>query len=202
MKKLFYIGLLAGLTSCGPRMYSYKFSMKESKQTKKLYYENDTMSVSFNFYPKGVKMDVVNKSDSAIRIFWDEIKMVENDIEKKVVHVRKHNGRLKVVQPPSLIAPKGKVSDLMVYEYNIAYSRKFGNEIMTIKDMYPGQGRNSERKFIEKLVGTRVTLYLPLDINRASHQRTFNFLLEDIQSSRMVGAGEFLLLPLYMLGGL
>src|SRR5688500_2296331 len=160
------------------------------------------MSVSFNFYPKGVKMDVVNKSDSAIRIFWDEIKMVENDIEKKVVHVRKHKGQLKVVQPPSLIAPKGKVSDLIVYEYNIAYSRKFGNEIMTIKDMYPGQGRNSERKFIEKLVGTRVTLYLPLDMNRASHQRTFTFLLEDIQSSRMEGAGEFLLLPLYIRGGL
>ena len=37
---------------------------------------------------------------------------------------------------------------------------------MTIKDMYPAQSVNSERKFVEKLVGTKITLDLPLDINK------------------------------------
>ena len=199
MKKLFYIGLLVGLYSCGPRMYSYKFSMKESKETKKLSYENDTLSISFNFYPKGIKMDFTNKSDSVIRINWSEVKMTENDIEKKIVYVKNDKGKLKVVQSPSLILPKAKVSGLLVYEYNVYYLKKFGKEVIAIKDMYPTQSANSERKFVEKLTGTKITLNVPTDINKISYNKVFNFRLEEIQSVRKVGAGEFLLLPLYVL---
>ncbi len=199
MKKLVYIGLLIGLYSCGPRMYSYKFSMKESKETKKLHYENDTMSVSFNFYPKGIKMDFTNKSDSVIRINWSEVKITENDIGKKVVCIKNDKGKLKVVQSPSVISPKAKVSGLLVYEYNVYYPKKPGKEVMKIKDMYPTQGVNSERKFVEKLAGTKITLNLPTDINTTTYNKIFNFRLEEIQSARKVGAGELLLLPLYVL---
>ena len=199
MKKLFYIGLLVGLYSCGPRMYSYKFSMKESKETKKLSYENDTLSISFNFYPKGIKMDFTNKSDSVIQINWSEVKMTENDIEKKIVYVKKDKGNLKVAQSPSLILPKTKVSGLLVYEYNVYYLKKLGKEVIAIKDMYPTQSANNERKFVEKLIGTKITLKLPADINKMSYNKVFNFRLEEIQSARKVGAGELLLLPLYVL---
>ena len=173
--------------------------MKESKETKKLYYENDTLSISFNFYPKGIKMDLTNKSDSVIKINWDEVKMTENDIEKKVVYIKKDKGNLKVVQSPSVISPKAKVSGLLVYEHNVLYLRKLGKEVMTIKDMYPTQSVNSERKFVEKLAGTKITLNLPTDINRTPYNKIFNFRLEEIQSVRKVGAGELLLLPLYVL---
>ena len=199
MKKLFYICLLVGLYSCGPRMYTYKFSMKESKEAKKLSYENDTLSISFNFYPKGIKMDFTNKSDSVIQINWSEVKMTENDIEKKIVYVKKDKGNLKVVQSPSFILPKAKVSGLLVYEYNVSYLKKFGKEVITIKDMYPTKSANSERKFVEKLIGTKITLNLPADINKMSYNKVFNFRLEEIQSARKVGAGELLLLPLYVL---
>ena len=202
MKKLFYIGLLVGLYSCGPRMYSYKFSMKESKETRKLCYENDTLSMSFNFNPKGIKMDFTNKSDSAIKINWNEIKMTENDIDKKAVYIKKDEGKLKVVESPSVISPKARVSGLIVYKHNVYYLKKFGKEVMTIKDMYPAKSINSERKFVEKLVGTKITLNLPLDINKTSQSRIFNFSLEEIQSRRQVGAGDFLVLPLYILAGL
>lgn len=72
-------------------------------------------------------------------------------------------------------------------------------DVMTIKDMSPAQSVNSERKFVEKLVGTKITLDLPLDINKASYNSIFNFSLKEIQSKRQVGAGDFLLLPLYVL---
>ena len=202
MKKLFYIGLLVGLYSCGPRMYSYKFSMKESKETKKLRYENDTMLVSFNFYAKGIKMDFTNKSDSVIKIDWNEVKMNENDIEKKVVCVKNDKRKLKVAESPSFIAPKTKVSGLLVYDNNVYYSKKPGKEVMTINDMYPSKSANSHRKFVERLVGTKIKLSLPLDINRTSHNKTFNFSIEEIQSARQFNGAEFLLMPLYILGGL
>ena len=173
--------------------------MKESKETKKLYYENDTLSISFNFYPKGIKMDFTNKSDSVIKINWSEVKMTENDTEKKIVYIKKDKGNLKVVQSPLLILPKAKVSGLLVYEYNVYYLKKFGKEVIAIKDMYPTQSANSERKFIEKLTGTKIILKLPTDINKICYNRVFNFRLEEIQSARMVAAGELLLLPLYVL---
>ena len=77
--------------------------------------------------------------------------------------------------------------------------KKHGKEIIAIKDMYPTQSVNSERKFIEKLTGTKITLNLPTDINKISYNKVFNFRLENIQSARKVGAGELLLLPLYVL---
>ena len=58
--------------------------------------------------------------------------------------------------------------------------------------MYPTQSVNSERKFIEKLTGTKITLNLPTDINKISYNKVFNFRLENIQSARKVGAGELL----------
>ena len=201
MKKLFYISLLVGLYSCGPRMYSYKFSMKESKEVKKLRYENDTLLVSFNFYAKGIKMDFTNKSDSVVSINWNEVKMTENDIEKRVICIKHDKRKLKVVESPSLISPKAKISGLLVYDDNVYYSKKQGKEVMTIKDMYPAQSANSERKSVEKLVGTKIKLKLPLDINNTSHNKTFNFSIEEIQSARQFNGGEFLLLPLYILGG-
>jgi hypothetical protein len=41
-----------------------------------------------------------------------------------------------------------------------------------------------------------------MEIHDVSHKRTFNFLLEGIRTNRMIVAGDFLLLPLYMLCGL
>jgi hypothetical protein len=202
MKKLLYIGLLVGLYSCGPRVYSYKFSMKESIKPQKMCYENDTMSVSFNIYPKGIKMDFVNKSDSAIRINWNEMQITENGSEKKTVHIKRDKGKLKVVEPRTVISPRTKVSELIVYEYNVSYSKKPEREVTIITDMFPVQSKNDERKMVERLVGTRITLQLPIDINNTPHKRTFNFLLEEIRSNRQFSAGDFLVLPLYVLTGL
>ena len=71
--------------------------------------------------------------------------------------------------------------------------------MMGIKDMYPTQSRNSERKFVEKLIGTKITLNLSTDINKTSYNKIFNFRLEEVQSARKAGAGGLLLLPLYVL---
>ena len=67
-----------GLYSCGPRVYSYKFSMKESEMPDRLYYENDTLTLKFKFYFEGLMIRLSNKSRMPIKIKWDEIKITEN----------------------------------------------------------------------------------------------------------------------------
>jgi len=55
---------------------------------------------------------------------------------------------------------------------------------------------------LKKVGWNKRHLTFPMEIHDVSHKRTFNFLLEGIRTNRMIVAGDFLLLPLYMLCGL
>jgi hypothetical protein len=170
--------------SCGPRLYSYKFSMKESKKPHKLYYKNDTLTMSFNFYSEGLMVDFTNNSDELIKINWDELRMAVNKTNKKIEHMQINNeGEIILLQPPSIISPKSECTDLVVYADNVYYLKEFGKEIkMKIKDTYPREGNKSTRDYIQKLKGQRITLLFPVEINNVSYSWVFNFLLEDIKN--------------------
>jgi hypothetical protein len=184
MRRIFYIGLMVSLYSCGPLMYNYKFSMKESQKPKKLYYKDDSFSISFDFYLEGLMIDFTNQSDEPIKINWDELRMTENETSKKIEHIVINDGGIIVYQPPSIISPESGYSDLVVYADNIYYLKEDGKEKMKIKDMYPKEGNKNTRDSIQKLKGQRITLLLPIEIKNVSHSWVFNFLLEDIKSTR------------------
>jgi hypothetical protein len=158
--------------------------MKESKKPHKLYYQNDTLSISFNFYSEGLMIDFYNKSHETIKINWDELRMTENETNKKIEHMIINGGEIIVYQPPSIISPESGYTDLVVYADNIYYLKEYGKEIkMKIKDMYPREGDKSTRDSIQKLKGQRITLLFPVEINNVSYSWVFNFLLEDIKST-------------------
>lgn len=185
MRRIFYIGLMVSLYSCAPRIYSYKFSMKESQKPHKLFYKNDTLSISFNFYLEGLMIDFTNESNGDIKINWNEIRMTENETNKKIehTHIRSFSERdIVIAQPPSVISPKSGCTDLVVYADNLYYTQEFGREILKIKDMYPRIGNKSTRDSIQKLRGQRITLFFPIEIKNVSYSWVFNFLLEDIKS--------------------
>ena len=193
MRRIFYIGLMVGFCSCGHMIYSYKFSMKESEKPYKLYYKNDTLSISSNFYFEGLMVEVTNKSDEPVKINWDELTMTENETNKKIEHVVINEGGIIVYQPPSIISPKSGYADLVVYADNIYYLKEDGEEKMKIKDMYPRESRKRERDSVQQLKGQRITLLLPIEIKSVSHLRVFNFLLEEIKSRREFSAGGTIL---------
>jgi hypothetical protein len=62
--------------------------MKESEMPDRLYYENDTLSLKFEFYLQGLMIRFSNKSGMPIKIKWDEIRMTKNGIDKKIEHVK------------------------------------------------------------------------------------------------------------------
>jgi hypothetical protein len=158
--------------------------MKESKKPHKLYYKNDTLTMSFNFYSEGLMVDFTNNSDELIKINWDELRMAVNETNKKIEHMQINNeGEIILLQPPSVISPKSECTDLVVYADNVYYLKEFGKEIkMKIKDTYPREGNKSTRDYIQKLKGQRITLLFPVEINNVSYSWVFNFLLEDIKN--------------------
>src|SRR5580765_7572009 len=179
MRRIFYIGLMVSLYSCGNRIYTYKFSMKEAQKPHRLYYNNDTLSISFNFYFEGLMIEVTNKSGEPVKINWDELRMTENETSKKIEHTQISDKEIILFQPPSIISPESGCSDLIIYSDNIYYLKEYGKEIMMkIKDMYPREGNKSTRDSIQKLKGQRITLLFPAEIKNVSHSWVFNFLLE------------------------
>ena len=190
MKKLFYIGLLVCLYSCGPRMYTYKFSMKESEMPDRLYYENDTLSLKFKFYLEGLMISFSNKSGVLIKIKWDEIRITENGMVKKIEHVKITEDKNYIYKPPSIFPPKSVCNDLVVYAANIYYSKEYGKEKLKIKDMFPRDDRNQNRKSIQNLKGHTITLHFPIEIKNVSRSWDFNFLIADITSKRSMDAWD------------
>jgi hypothetical protein len=131
-------------------------------------------------------IDFYNKSHETIKINWDELRITENETNKKIEHMQLGSfseREIIVFQPPSIISPKSGYSDLVVYAGNIYYLKEYGEELkMKIKDMYPRKGDKSTRDSIQKLKGQRITLFFPIEINNVSYSWVFNFLLEDIKS--------------------
>ena len=184
MRWIFYIGLIVSLYSCGIRTFSYKFSMNESIKPHKLYYENDTLSISFDFYVNGILIAFTNKSKEPVKINWDELKMTVNKIEKKIEHMQIRDGEIVVYEPPSLISPKSICADFVVYADNVSLLvTGDGEEEMKVKDMYPREGKKSTRDSVLNLIGQRITLLFPIYIKDVSYSRTFNFLLKDVKST-------------------
>lgn len=163
--------------------------MKESQKPHKLYYQNDTLSLLFNFYLEGLMIDVANRSAENIKIKWDEVRMTVNETEKKIQHTLIIDGDFFAFQPPSTIAPGSGCTDLVVYPDNIYYLKEDGEEKMKIKNTYPRESEKREMDAVQQLKGQRITLLLPIEIKNASHSWVFNFLLEDIKSRREVSVG-------------
>jgi len=178
---------VVGLYSCGPRVYSYKFSMKESEMPDRLYYENDTLTLKFKFYFEGLMIRFSNKSGVPVKIKWDEIKITENGIDNKIKHVKITEDKSYIYKPPSIFPPKSVCNDLVVYANNIYYSKEYGKEKLKIKDMYPRDDRKQKRNFILNLKGQTISLHFPIEIKNVPYSWDFNFLIADITSKRKPG---------------
>ena len=168
-------------------MYSYKFSMKESEMPDRLYYENDTLSLKFSFYAQGLMIRFSNKSGMPIKIKWDEIRITENGLDKKIENVKITEDKNYIYKPPSIFPPMSVSNDLLVYADNIYYLKDYGGEKLKIKDMYPTDGRIQDRNSILSLKGQIITLHFPIEIKNVSRSLVFNFLIADITSKRKPG---------------
>ena len=189
MRWVFYIGFVFSLYSCGPRIYTYKFSMDESTKPRKLFFDNDTISLSFKFQYKGFMVELTNKFDSVIEVKWNEIKMTVDNVEKEIQYIMVNDERkLFIFQPPERISPNGKVTDLITYADHIYYTTEDGVEIINIKDMYPQKTKNKVRDSVEDLKGQRIKFLFNANVNMVPSSWTLNILLKDIKSTRRYNA--------------
>ena len=194
MKILLYISLAICFYSCGPRLYSYDYSMKESEKPRKLKYENDTVLIHFDFHLTWPLMEFTNKTGREIKIHWEKFEMKEGDSVRKIIHVHTDDRvNFENLAPPARIGSLETVSDLIVFADNVSY--KWDGGPMKIKPIYPMKSKNSERDSVEQLVGRKIQLSFPIEINNVIQTLTFNFKLNAIESKRAINGWDVLLVP-------
>lgn len=192
MKSLIYLIVLVSFYSCGPKMYSYSFSMEEAKKDNHLHYDDDTISVVFNIFPKGFKIIYYNKTKSDIGVHWEEMKILENGIEKEIIHVKREKGRLISFQPPSNISPKQRHEDFIVFEEGVTYAAGPEKSILQIADIIPLKVNDSTKQIVQGLKGQRITVQIPVEVSNITYSKTFTIVFGDIKVRRMVSGTDIL----------
>jgi len=166
--------------------------MEGAKKDNHLHYDDDTISVVFNIFPKGFKMIYYNKTKSDIRVNWDEMKIQENGIKKEIIHVKKEKGRMISFQPPSSISPKQRHEDFIVFEEGVTYSAGPEKSILQITDIIPLKVNDSTKQIVQGLQGQRITVHIPVEVSNITYSKTFTIVFGEIKVRRMVSGTDIL----------
>ncbi|HWC53505.1 MAG TPA: hypothetical protein VG676_07990, partial [Chitinophagaceae bacterium] len=99
-KTLIILFIIFTFVSCTSKLYNYKTAMTYPVQNSDLIYENDTLKIGFKLNPKDILVNIRNKSETGIKINWDELSFSINAKTYRIVH--KETGVIKIneVQPP------------------------------------------------------------------------------------------------------
>ena len=67
MKLVFVLLVSFGLLSCASKTYTYKIVLQNPVKSTTLYYQNDTLSISFDFTQKAIFFKLYNKFEDGIK---------------------------------------------------------------------------------------------------------------------------------------
>lgn len=158
-------------------------------QSDKLYYENDSFSISFSFKPKYIEFELYNKLEEGIRINWDELSVAINGKAKRVIHYETGTSSYLQVQPPTTIPPKSKLVDGLILSESVntvAASSLYSKAKTVIYDIYPVKVegfKNAQEKVLNRK-GERTSVFFPMYVRNQFSAKTFEFIISDITIKR------------------
>lgn len=191
MKKLTFMVLLAAILASCVLYYLteiYKVRLREVEQpenVKEQYskskitifaeenetknsYEDDFIKIIWLPALTEFSFTLENKSDNSIKIIWDEAVYIGEDSSSlKVIHsgVKYVDGEK--AQPPTVIAKKTKINDLVTPVDNIYYSDP--------SKYFSGGWRKLPLFSVQKSAGKTVKILLPIQIQETINEYIFSF---------------------------
>jgi hypothetical protein len=113
--------------------------------------------------PSGLAFSLLNKSENAIQIIWDETAIVGLDgSASRVVHEGVRYADRENSQPPANVPPNARIDDFVVPSNAIYYSSN--------------GGWDEEPLFKELSIGDRVSLFLVVMVDGEKQNLNFNFI--------------------------
>ena len=182
MKIFIPLLIISILGSCSSRVYTYSIVLEKPQKSNNLNFENDTMSISFDFIEKGITFKLYNKTEDGIKINWDELSMSVNGKAQRVLHKETGSYKITDVQPPTTIPPKTVLEDGIIPSDIVSYSNIGGRTIINLNALYPKYDYGDKRKRAEimNMKGQKIVIFLPYYIRNIYHSKIFEFLITDI----------------------
>lgn len=171
-------------------------------------YEDDLVDVRMAFLSDQIVFRLQNKTAHSLKLIWDEAAYIDYDGElTKVMHEGTTYADRNASQPPSIIPARQTLTDLIapnnkVYYregfYGAYYSSPGGWEHLPLILPYrkeipvgPATGPSPAvadlRREAQSLIGQRVGVLLPLEIEGVTNEYTFWF---EVQAANVNGPGQ------------
>jgi hypothetical protein len=151
------------LASCKSYYYVYDVQMTHPIDSKKMFYENDTMSIEFSLEPKDVAVVITNKTDEGIKINWDDVSLSLFGNANRIVHKETSYMGHTLTQPSTTIPPHTKLKDILIRSKDVKYYTASGDGFLVIQTIFPvyNYGEKWMAAWIDSLRGSQINIFLP-----------------------------------------
>ncbi len=151
---------------------------EQLEEAGKYQYEDELINSYWVVANKDILFSIENKTDSTIKIIWDEAAFIsQNGESSRIMHsgikyIDRNNS-----QPASVIIRKGKFSDLISPTDNVYYNSNYGwDTLPIIKNIFSDEILAKE--YADSILGNTLQLLLPLEIEGKVNDYIFVFKIE------------------------
>jgi len=178
MAEDFFKAVETALASWQP--VQYRFTMVKPVESESLAYDDDTLSVVFVVSRKGINFTLKNKSNSPLKVDWNQWSYV--DVESKS-HKVFHRGVAykdkEASLPPSTVPPTAALEDLIVPTDYVEWSNAEGG--YRVLELLPNNSAAST------LIGKTISVFMPIETNGSVKNYLFSFKVKDAQTAGKAG---------------
>lgn len=165
------------------RYGDYVITQKVDDEKGKYIYEDEMIESVWYIGSTTIFFDIKNKTNSSIRIIWDEAAFVDDKGNTSRVM---HNG-VKYIDrnnalPPSVIVRKGSISEIVVPTDKISYSSGWYEAPIFENSFTDEQEADS---FAKETLGKTIQVLLPLEIEGVTNDYIFIFKVEDYSTQEV-----------------
>jgi len=158
--------------------YQYEFKLVYPVENPNLFFQDDHVIVQFKFDEAAIRFQLQNVSETNISIEWNKAAISINGRYTPIRHSSNLYGDTISSENISL-PPLAYIRDIAIPRENVYF-----NGIRWIEeDLFPTTDRNDPeiREFIQKSVGHRVGLVLPVVVGSESIKYEFDFQIESVK---------------------
>ena len=174
----FFKAVETALASLQP--VQYRFTMVKPAESESLTYDDDTLNVVFGVSRNGVNFTLRNKTESPIKIDWNQWSYV--DVEGKSHKVFHRGVKYKdkeTLLPPSTVPPTAALEDLIVPTDHVEWSNVEGG--FRTLELLPDNATAST------FIGKTVSVFMPIEVNGNVKNYMFSFKVKDVQTAAKAG---------------
>ena len=158
--------------------YLYTYTMTQPKKSDQLIFRDEYVYIQFSFDASAVHFQMQNISEASMSIVWEKVSLSVNKRTYSVRNTSNFYSPEFVSPTPLVIPPLGYIRETMIPRENVY--REKGSWVE--KDLFLSNDRGYPRvkKAITGLIGSEVTLSIPIKIGEIMIDYPFTFKVSNV----------------------